>query len=112
MAKSSSGRYTPKASEKAKAEGLKVKATDAAKDAAEKAPGYQSSGRYTPPQPVKVTFEEGTKPWVPYLMFALFGIGLIGIILNYMGYLPSAPSNWYLLGGLIAITGASWLRRS
>jgi hypothetical protein len=105
MAKATSGRFTPKASDKAKADALKAKAADAAKESAEKVPGYQTSGRYTPPQPVKVTLEEGTKPWVPYAMFGMFGIGLLGIILNYLGYLPSAPSNWYLLGGLIAITG-------
>jgi Cell division protein CrgA len=105
MAKSSSGRFTPKATEKAKVDALKSKAGDAAKEASEKVPGYQTSGRYTPPQPVKVTFEEGTKHWVPYAMFGMFGVGLFGIILNYLGYLPSSPSNWYLLGGLVAITG-------
>ncbi len=105
MAKASSGRFTPKASDKAKADALKAKAGDAAKESAEKVPGYQTSGRYTPPQPVKVTLEEGTKPWVPYAMFGMFGVGLLGIILNYLGYLPGAPSNWYLLGGLVAITG-------
>ncbi len=105
MAKSSSGRFTPKASEKAKADGLKAKAGDAAKDTAEKLPGYQTSGRYTPPRPVNIAFEQGTKPWVPYAMFAFFGVGLLSIILNYVSLLPGSPSNWYLLGGLIGITG-------
>ena len=78
---------------------------DGAKATAEKAPAYQTTGRYTPPQPVKVRFDEGTKPWVPFVMFGLFGIGLLSIILNYVGWLPNAPTNWYLLVGLVSITG-------
>jgi Cell division protein CrgA len=103
MATSPSGRFTPKATDKAKADAAKVQ--DGAKDAADKTPAYQTSGRYTPPQPVKVNLSEGTKPWVPYLMFGLFGLGLLAIILNYMGLLPNAPTNWYLLVGLVSITG-------
>lgn len=107
MATSSSGRFTPKASDKGKADTSKAKdaGKDAAKDPAEKAPAYQSSGRYTPPQPVKVALDEGTKPWVPYVMFGMFAIGLLSIILNYVGWLPGAPTNWYLLAGLVSITG-------
>lgn len=107
MAKAPSGRFTPKAAEKTKSDltNGKANATDRAREAAEKRPGYQTSGRYTPPQPVKVSLTEGTRPWVPYVMFGLFGIGLLSIILNYVSLLPGAPSNWYLLGGLISITG-------
>jgi len=36
-------------------------------------------------------------------MFTFFGIGLIGIFLNYTEVLPGSPSQWYLLGGLTAI---------
>ena len=39
-------------------------------------------------------------PWVPVLMFVLLGAGALMIILNYLELLPSATSNWYLLGGL------------
>jgi hypothetical protein len=38
--------------------------------------------------------------WVPVLMLTFFGVGVFGILLNYLGVLPSSPSNWYLLGGL------------
>ncbi len=51
-----------------------------------------------PPSPV----------WVPVLMFGLLALGMIIIILNYIGLLPfvdGEASNWYLLGGLGLILG-------
>jgi hypothetical protein len=33
-------------------------------------------------------------------MLAFFGIGVLTIVLNYLGVLPGGASNWYLLGGL------------
>ena len=34
-------------------------------------------------------------------MFSLLGVGVLMIIINYMSVLlPSAPSNWYIIGGL------------
>ena len=61
----------------------------------------EASSRYTPPIPrdVKVS-----PIWVPILMFALLGVGTLVILVNYTGVLWST-SNWYLLGGLIAILG-------
>jgi hypothetical protein len=45
--------------------------------------------------------------WYPYLLLTLLISGVIIIILNYIGVLPSSPTNWYTLGGLLAIvTGA------
>lgn len=46
--------------------------------------------------------------WVPILMFALWGLGLLVIILNYMQILPGAEdggNGWYLVGGLASILG-------
>lgn len=62
------------------------------------------STRYTPPTPAsqKATF---TAPWVVPVMFALLGVGIVMIVLNYMGLLPGATSNWYLIVGLAAILG-------
>jgi hypothetical protein len=64
-----------------------------------------STGRYTPPIPK----EFKTSPrWVPVLMFILLGAGLLVIILNYLGLMPTKDgeaSNWYLLLGLGLITG-------
>lgn len=72
--------------------------------AGEDAPRHASmaSSRYTPPIPK--TYKESPR-WVPVLMFALLGIGVVVIILNYLGLLPSAPTNWYLLVGLAGILG-------
>ncbi|MDQ6784884.1 MAG: cell division protein CrgA [Actinomycetota bacterium] len=58
----------------------------------------EATGRYTPP-----TSQEARRPspwWVPTIMLAFFGLGVLSIILNYLGVLPSSPSNVYLLAGL------------
>lgn len=64
------------------------------------------AARYTAP-----TARAARKPsprWVPVLMFALWGAGLLVIILNYMGVLPGAAdggNGWYLVAGLVSILG-------
>ena len=61
-----------------------------------------ASGRYTPPIPK----EQKVSPrWVPILMFALLGLGVVVIVLNYLDLLPGDTSNTYLLIGLGLITG-------
>ncbi len=61
--------------------------------------------RYTPTK----TTSKGAGPsprWVPVLMFALWGVGLLLIVLNYMGVLPGSEdggNGWYLVGGLASI---------
>jgi LPXTG-motif cell wall-anchored protein len=48
---------------------------------------------------------------VPVLMFVLLGLGILIILLNYVGIvlaigpLPDDTSNWYLLIGLVLILG-------
>jgi hypothetical protein len=62
------------------------------------------SSRVTPP--ASASRRVGPSPrWVPILMFALWGIGLLLIVLNYMGVLPGAEdgSGWYLIAGLVSI---------
>ncbi len=63
------------------------------------------SGRYTPPGTRSAS--KGPSPrWVPVLMFGLWTVGLLVIILNYMGVLPGSAdggNGWYLVGGLTAI---------
>ncbi len=61
------------------------------------------SSRYTPP--VVDKSELPSPMWVPVLMFALFGIGVLVIFLNYTGVLPGSPDTWYLVVGLVAILG-------
>jgi Cell division protein CrgA len=60
-----------------------------------------ASSRYTPPTPVHIA---ESKQWVPYLMFALWILGALMIILNYLGVF-GATNNWYLVGGLGLILG-------
>ena len=60
------------------------------------------SSRYTPPVPQS---QKVSPPWVPVLMFALLGIGLLIIFLNYLGVLPGDTKNSYLLVGLGFILG-------
>lgn len=55
------------------------------------------SGRYTPPIP---RARKASPMWVPILLFSLIGLGIAGIVANYLGVLPGGASNWYLLGGL------------
>lgn len=61
-----------------------------------------ASSRYTPPIPMS---KKVSPWWVPVLMFALLGIGLLIIFLNYMGVLPGDTKNSYLLVGLGFILG-------
>src|SRR5438128_5354492 len=49
-----------------------------------------ASGRYTPPIPR----EQKVSPWwVPALMFAFLGLGVVVIVLNYVGLLPGDTKN-------------------
>lgn len=85
--KDAPGRVTPK--------GGPVKGGPAKGSAKSSAP--VSTGRYTAPIPR----EYRSSPWwVPTIMLALFGIGVIGILLNYLSVLPGGASNVYLLVGL------------
>jgi hypothetical protein len=62
-----------------------------------------ASTRYTPPSPNAADLP--SPMWVPILMFTLFALGMLSIFLNYLGLLPGATSNWYLLLGLGFILG-------
>jgi hypothetical protein len=90
--KDAPGRVTPK--------GGPAKARAAAR--AEET-GRPASGRYTAPAPHE--WDRSSPWWVPALMFAFFGVGVLGIILNYLGVLPGGASNAYLLVGLACIVG-------
>lgn len=60
--------------------------------------------RYTPPAP---TGAHGPSPrWVAVAMFALWIVGLLVIVLNYMSVLPGTgdeSNGWYLVAGLVSI---------
>lgn len=60
------------------------------------------SGRYTAPIPPEFKVSPA---WVPILMFTLLGLGALVIFLNYLGLLPGATDNKYLLLGLALVLG-------
>jgi hypothetical protein len=57
----------------------------------------KSSGRYTPPIPRR---KKVSPRWVPVLLLACLILGVVVVIINYLGVLPGGASNWYLLLGL------------
>ena len=59
-----------------------------------------SSGRYTAPIPREF---RSSPWWVPVLILVFFGLGLVCILLNYLGILPGGASNGYLFLGLALI---------
>ena len=62
----------------------------------------KATGRYTPPVPRS---EKVSPRWVPIVMFASLGLGMLVILANYVSLLPgNGPSNLYLLLGLVLIT--------
>jgi hypothetical protein len=68
------------------------------KKAEPSAAGPAPSTRYTPPVPRS---QMASPPWVPWLMLALFVLGVAVIFLHYVdAVIPGASSNWWLLGGL------------
>jgi hypothetical protein len=83
-----------------KAKALPPKAKAKAKGGVQAAPT-----RYTPAAPS--TGRRGPSPkWVPILMLALWALGLLLIVLYYMGVLPGTAdggNGWYLVAGLVSI---------
>jgi len=57
--------------------------------------------RYTPPPPKKAP---PSPLWVPVTMFTLLGLGMVIVIINYLGVLPGGAKNGYLFLGLGLIT--------
>lgn len=62
----------------------------------------EASSRYTPPIPS--TYYE-SPAWLPVVMFGLLALGILIIVLNYVHVLPGGESGWYLLAGVVSITG-------
>lgn len=60
----------------------------------------KASSRYTPPVPKSVKV---SPRWLPVLILTLLVVGILMIIINYLGVLPGGASNWYLLVGLALI---------
>jgi hypothetical protein len=58
------------------------------------------NARYTPPIPRS---RRRSPAWYAGLVVGLLVVGLLVIVLNYVGVMPGSPTNWYLVGGLVAI---------
>jgi len=66
----------------------------------------KANKRPTPPKKPAVSQveEKGASPtWYVATMFGLMAVGIVVILINYMGVLPGGTSNLYLLGGLAMI---------
>jgi hypothetical protein len=66
----------------------------------------KANKRPTPPKKPAASRVEtkGSSPlWYVVTMFGLMAIGILVILLNYMGLLPGGTSNLYLLSGLAGI---------
>jgi len=61
-----------------------------------------ASGRYTPPIPRS---KKVSPKWMGPLILALLIVGALTIVFNYFNVMPGAPSNWYLVGGIVLIAG-------
>ena len=70
----------------------------------------KANKRPTPPKnpAVSEVSEKGPSPtWYVATMFGLMTLGIIVILVNYMGILPGGTENWYLVLGL-AMIGAGF----
>src|SRR6266567_1011221 len=83
-----SGRTTPRAAD-----------VQAGGGTTKRLPGRKKTkpGRYTPPVP---RAKKVSPRWVPVIMLASLILGVIVVVINYLGVLPGGASNWYLLLGL------------
>ncbi len=57
----------------------------------------EESGRYTPPIPKAV---RRSPRWYGGAVLAVLILGVLMILLNYIGVLPGSVTVWYLVGGL------------
>lgn len=92
------GRVTPKGTRPDRPR----RSSEAAAEGTDEPAPATTSGRYTPPIPKA---HKVSPPWVPILMFGLWGVGFAVILLNYLGFLPGEADNRFLLLGLAFITG-------
>ena len=65
----------------------------------------KANKRPTPPSHKPTALDEkGPSPtWYVAIMFGLMALGVVIILLNYMGLFGGTADNKYLIGGLIAI---------
>ena len=59
--------------------------------------GSVQSNRYTPPIDRK---QKVSPKWLGILIIAMFGLGVLTVILNYAGLLPGGVNNAWLIGAI------------
>ncbi|MHB8220597.1 MAG: cell division protein CrgA [Acidimicrobiales bacterium] len=60
----------------------------------------EEGGRYTPPIPKDVRH---SPRWYGVTVLTLMIVGVLMILLNYLGVMPGGVTVWYLIGGLAVI---------
>ena len=65
--------------------------------------GQQATDPAKKPAVTEVADGARRQPGAFVTMFGLMALGIVVILLNYMGILPGGTTNWYLLGGLAMI---------
>jgi hypothetical protein len=60
----------------------------------------EAKGRYTPPVPNRI---RRSPRWYGVLLLALLILGVLTVLLNYLGVLPYSVTSWYLVAGLAMI---------
>ncbi len=93
--KSSTGRAQPKGTSATPGRGRR-----SGRRSARSAAAPVASERYTPPQPKSA---KKSPAWMGFLIVGLFALGVLVIILNYVGVLPGGVSNWWLVGAVAAV---------
>lgn len=65
----------------------------------------KANKRPTPPKhkPTAVDTKGPSPMWYVVLMFGLMAVGIVVILTNYIGILPSGTNNTYLISGLAMI---------
>lgn len=65
----------------------------------------KANRRPTPPKKrQEVSKKQPPSPtWYVVIMWGLMGVGILVILINYMGLLPGGTSNAYLVAGLLGI---------
>ena len=65
--------------------------------------------RYTPPPKAK---PKPSPKWVPVVMVTLLGLGVVDLVLYYLGILPGGSVAWLIVGFLLIasgfVTGVFW----
>jgi hypothetical protein len=66
----------------------------------------EGRGSYTVRKPVN---SEHSPRWYGWLLVGLLSLGVLIIVLNYLGVLPGSVSGWFLVVGLVSMFSAFYL---